>query len=588
LLNRRFSENDSLLFVCYQFLLDRIKAEDMNGTLAHTIFELLIMTTSMTEAKLEKTYLGKVLDRYLKTGHAKSKFYAKKILDATAAASKTVSVKKEPEAAAGVKRSSSVAGNATNAAAPKKTTTTNGTAATSTKPAAVVKKPVSGSEALKKTTSAATVSTGKKVVAKPSGFFSLQSASKKPGTSNAEKTAVKSTDKKPVLNSSGKPAFNLAETLANLSKPKEEPKKAETKPDTSRDLESAEVRAKRTKRLARGAVGVRFKDDANLVEVRLFAHDPEEEIDHDASQMRDVKDVGGEGRMLKQHMSKMGIDDEDDSGSDDDKNKLVPFKVPSDIDFSVVDAEERDRLYARYGGGKLQPDSPENAVRQQYEANNLIVVYNDSREVPANPREPADPYNGEQGGALTQFGAPPDKYALRAREKQQQRAAQAFKQIPAQMPNFSLANLAAFSQSAQPAQPTPPVVPHDLSALLAQLQANGIQVPNPAPQMQNPAYGVFPTPPPFNFAPPPQPPAIQATGEPDISAILAALHQTSGAAAPAPPMNGFQGYPNMMAYTPQPTPAAPANDNPWYKTKVCKYWKDGKCTKGAGCSYLHE
>jgi hypothetical protein len=29
-------------------------------------------------------------------------------------------------------------------------------------------------------------------------------------------------------------------------------------------------------------------------------------------------------------------------------------------------------------------------------------------------------------------------------------------------------------------------------------------------------------------------------------------------------------------------------DNPWYKTKACKYWQDGKCKKGDSCSYLHE
>jgi hypothetical protein len=603
---RRFSENTSLLFVCYQFLVDRVKADDVNGSLPHAIFELLLMSTSITKDKLETTNLGKALDRYLKVGHAKTKFYAKKILDNAAAASTKSKqpVKPGPEATAGVKRSSTVAGNATAAVATKKPATANGTsaaapAAATTKAGSAVKKPVTAGEPLKKTTASATASNTKKVVnAKPSGFFSLQSAGKKPGTSNAEKSAPRPAERKSTLAPPPKPAFDLAATLANLSKPKEEPKKVEAKPETPGDSDSPEKKAKRAARLARGASNVRFRDGMDLVEIRYFTHDPDEEIDRDASQMRDVKDVAGEGQMLKQHKEMIEVDEEDESGSDDDKNRFVAFTPPSDIDFSVIEAEERDRLYAPYGGGKLQVDSPENEARKQYEANNLIVFYNDPREIPPNPREPLDPYNGEPGKPLLQFGAPPEKCHTRARERMQQRAAHSFKQNPAPAAKFDLSALAAFARPQQPQQaqqPAPLSGTPNIQEILAQLQANGVvpsQPPTqmqPAPSMQNPPFGGFQAPPPFNFATQPQAPPAQPNGEPDISAILAALTKSN---VSAPPVNNYQPYPTMMAFTPSATanPASsnPPADNPWYKTKTCKYWQEGKCLKGAACSYLHE
>lgn len=31
-----------------------------------------------------------------------------------------------------------------------------------------------------------------------------------------------------------------------------------------------------------------------------------------------------------------------------------------------------------------------------------------------------------------------------------------------------------------------------------------------------------------------------------------------------------------------------SNKDPSYKTKMCRYYKDGKCRRGDDCSYLHE
>ena len=122
------SENVPLLFLCYQFLLDRVKNEDYNGALPRAILETISLFTTITDEKMEKTHMIKVLPRFVKKGGAKTQFYAKRITANAAAApqDKTVdeSAKKsgakdqvlspagkraEPEPVAGVKRSASTA-----------------------------------------------------------------------------------------------------------------------------------------------------------------------------------------------------------------------------------------------------------------------------------------------------------------------------------------------------------------------------------------------------------------------------------------------------------------------------------------------
>jgi hypothetical protein len=621
----RFSENQSFLYLCYQFLLDRFKAEDVNGPVARLILEILSLTTSITDDKLDKTFLGKILPRYVKSGDAKTKFYAKKVVEGAAANSKGKDPKPTTEPSAGIKRSSTVAGNAAPAAPAKKaavaSAVANGITAAS-KTLASTKKPVAPAKSV--VTSTPAVATKTKVVqAKPSGFFAgLQSVGKKPGTATAEKAAAKPTVQRaaPV-----KPAFNLAAELANLAKPKEEPKKPDPKPDTSRDNESPERKAKRATRLARGATGVRWKEAQDLVEVRYFSHDPEEELDHDASQMRDVKDVGGEGRMLKQHADMMDVDEEDDS-AEDDSTKFVAFNTPSEVDFSTVDQDERDRQYAPYGGGKLQPDSPERAIREQYERDNLLVVYLSSSDIPPNPREPADPSNGDQGGPLREFGVPPEKFAARAHQRNAKRIARMPVQaMPSQasagpVPPFDIAAFSHFMAAQQVPLPTQaplpvpqpqqqqPAAQFDIAAILKQFGPQPTAAAPPVQaQAQQPLYN-YQQP---NYPLPQQQPAnSRPNGEPDITAILAALQtsntpQAAPAAAPQPfqfpanfPMQfgaSADQYQQQQQQQQQQQAGGSGNgkekprpENPWYKTKACKYWQEGKCKKGESCSYLHE
>lgn len=637
--------------------MDRSKEDDYNGPLARAILEVLGLATTIKEETFEKTHLVKIIPRYVKRGDAKTQHYAKKIASnvsaaATDAKTTTSETKKDvskvggagspqakradPEPVAGVKRSASTVGDGgaqkkVAVSASKLNSAANaskvGTAARKSSTSSNITKPVAPGTA--------TTVKPKSVTAKPSGLFaSLQSAAKKPGTSNASRTGGASTTSsladKPSAASAPKSTFSFTETMANLSKPKEE--KPVAKPVPELPKETPEEKAKRLRKESRRHLHVRFKDKNELTQVHIFHHDSEEDEGHDASQMRDVSDVGGEGRMFKQQHQMMEIDEDDETTEEEEK--LIEFKEPTEIDFNLDKdfAEEQSRNFARYGGGKLKPKSEERAKREYYEANNLMVVYAHPSDIPPNPREPSDPYNGEPVTSTKTIAVPEEIYTVRARQR---KAGQnpLFSQTPtpqAQVPGFDLSKLSSFLNTQQHAPPVPqpqpaqpPLSNNMLSNLLASLSQNK---PTPPLAALPPQFA----PPPLPQKPPmpPQPPP----GQPDLAAILA---QITGSHQPQhPPSSEMPAYnfaaasasasapPTTMGYQPSgvyenperkqwresaggnasgsgaggagPSDAFGTRDgakrttNPNYKTRTCKYWLEGRCQKGDDCTYKHE
>ncbi|KAK0889942.1 hypothetical protein LTR02_015072 [Friedmanniomyces endolithicus] len=610
-------ENNALVFLCYQFLLDRFKDDDLNSPLPRVILELMTLFTTLSGAILEKVHLDKVLPRYIKKGDAKTQFFAKRItanaaaaitatetvtpqVDKAAASTKTghatsSSTKRpDPEPLAGIKRPASNAGEggAIKKAATMSTKITG--VATTAKPTGVVKRPATVNAVTKPAANVVSVVKTKQVTAKPSSFFSsLQSATKKPGTSikagiPAQAAGSTLADRKvaPPVTAAPTATFSFAETMAKLSMPKEE-KPAATKLEKQLPSETAAEKAKRLRKEIRRKLHVSFKLGDELEQVRYFKHDPEEEIGHDDSQMRDVSDVGGEGRMLKLHAERMEVDEDDSEEAD---QKLVDFKEPSPVDFSVIDDDERARNYVQCGG-KLELESAERAVREQYEANTLIVFYTDEKDIPPNPREPANPYDGEPTSTMKEFGAPEEKFALRAKHRKAMRP-QAF-HAP-QQPTFDLSALGHFVGHQHQGTPAQQVPNLDIQKLLDSLGPSLQQQQPQAPILGFP--NLAPTqPPPMNQYQAPQQPGTQPI---DLSAILAAI----GGQPAAPQMTGAFGAPPAMGYQSQmqQPPMGGQYDggnegrsrhhgaNSQYKTKVCKYWQEGKCAKGEACTYLHE
>ena len=165
-------------------------------------------------------------------------------------------------------------------------------------------------------------------------------------------------------------------------------------------------------------------------------------------------------------------------------------------------------------------------------------------------------------------------------------------------------------------QPAPPA--NDaISNILATLkQANAAQATQPPPLMSGYGNTYQAVPQNMNVMQTPQP-VTQHNSQPDLAAILAQITQNQPNAAQAPPMGNYAynapaSVTNMMGYTPQaqqPTTYENpdrkqwrdrGNDNmsrdkrqnpaqnPYYRTKICKYWQEGRCQKGDSCTYKHE
>lgn len=376
-------------------------------------------------------------------------------------------------------------------------------------------------------------------------FSSLSSASKKPGTSNAARAAAAAAaaskekanaDQKPPAPRHVAPAFSFSQTMADLSKPKEV---TPTKPAEELPPENEEERKKRLRKEERRKLRVRWKPDDSLVQVKLFTHDPEEEIGHDSSMIRDVDDVAGEGRMLKLHRGFEDLDDDDDEG-------LIPYTMPTVIDFEEL-GEERDKIYIKAGGKKV-PDSKQKREQDEREANTLGVFYTSSLEVPESPKEPPADALKEPFVAEVPFGEPDDRTKARS---ERYFAARAPKQPPA------------------PAQqaPTPPAGNLDISALLKIIQSSQqqsqqpVQPPTSAPPVpQNnmgdleKTFNHFRNPIPLQPSVPTPPPVSQpAAPAIDLQRILAMIN-------PQAQMQGQQQTPGFPP-PPIPPPSTQAGSN---------------------------
>ena len=386
----------------------------------------------------------------------------------------------------------------------------------------------------------------------------------------------------------------------NRPKPVEEKKVDDKLPETE------EERKKRLRKEERRKLRVSWAPENELSQIKLFMHDPEEEIGQADSAMRDVDDVGGEGRMLKLHKDLEDLDDEDDGrpGGED----MEPYKAPTEVDFTVIDEAAR-RISCMRRGGMEKPESAEKEAQDLREQTRLMVVYALPSDVPATPKEPPAAGDEDDYTPLTSFGEPEEK-TRRREEKyyEQMRAPQQSstqttdlntllnlmkqnQQQPAQQPAFG-------SFTPQPQSQQQPAQGLDISKILAVMSQ--MQQPQPQPQAQSAI---------------PQPP--QQGGQVNLAALLAQMQGHQQPAQAAPHLSyGYNGNPN-----PYPGPetdysrkhdrnestaeyddyawkkkkaasggaaGGSAKPHPKAKTVICKFWQEGKCKKGDDCTFIHE
>lgn len=175
------------------------------------------------------------------------------------------------------------------------------------------------------------------IAPRPTNLFgTLGSASKRPGTSNAERAAAAAAaaatktryedrliwlctqsltaisapaEKKEPQPAPPRPTFSFGDLMADLNKQKEP---AKEEPAEERPPETEEERKKRLRKESRRKLRVSWKPDQSLTEVRFFTHDPDEELGP-GDRSREAGDVKGEGSALKLHRD-LDEDDEEDAG----------------------------------------------------------------------------------------------------------------------------------------------------------------------------------------------------------------------------------------------------------------------------------
>lgn len=642
------------LYLCYQFLANRFKAKDFDGPLPAAIYEILARCGTLTTELIEETKVSKALVSMKKQANEKNKAFIQQVVEAAAAGSKKAKANSPPAA-----ESTEAKGAKRPASEPAVRTTGEASSIKKAKPAEPsvtgTKKDVVG--AAKPTTTSASTPAQKRPGEKPIGapapvrarvnpvtnksssiFASLNAASKKPTTtvtapmatkSAAQSKATASTtkDKKPTTAASKPSAFSFASTMAALTKPKE-PEAAPTKTEKDDPNETPEQRAKRLRKESRRHLRVTFRPDASLVAIKYFSHDPDEELGHEENFTRDAGDLGGEGHMFKQHKE---LDEDDDD--EDDETEYRPWTEPSQVDFSVVDPEERKRNYMPYGGGEAVPTCPEKEANMRRENDILMVYYTSPADIPASPHEPSE-QSEDSTVAVTMFGTPPDKCL--------ERAPQAAAPPTTPAVDFSglesiIAQLAGQNQSTAaapapvptqttyaPPAPAPASVDlTNLASLLGSLQ--------PPPAM--PAQPAAPAPSQFPALPAGMPPPPAGAPPVDLVAFMAAMQAQAGGGLPPmppgfPPAN-FTGAP--FAFPPQPPQAdgsvyqPPAQDQYYqqdyqqsnggtkrpredannnndrggqgkkhksggkpHKVLACKFFQKGTCNKGDNCTYIHD
>lgn len=409
---------------------------------------------TVDEEMLQKTNFIKLLPRLIKKGGQTTKDLGNRILDHAAASSKRKQEgpKSTRDDSPALKGSSSADSSSAEVAGSKRPRDGDSNAHPATKRSMVVtsnpkdtsKQGATANGATKRNVEAA----GKPPAAaaprlrpnvaapKPANLFTtLSSASKRPGTTNAERAAAAAAAAKPAaekkekpLAPPPKPAFSFGDIMADLSKPKVT---VVDKPVEERPPETEEERKKRLRKEERRKLRVTWKPDDSLTEVRLFTHDPDEELGPGDGSLRRAGDVKGEGSVLKLHKD-MDELEEDDMGGPRETilgdyhalsgrlhlpnlhctclhcfNAMNQLTSNLEIAFDLPDEPKNNNFIKR--GGKQIPVSLEKEAQDHREATTLMVFYSSPAEVPSTPKEPPAPETDELVPDVITFGELPDQ-----------------------------------------------------------------------------------------------------------------------------------------------------------------------------------
>ena len=245
---------------------------------------------------------------------------------------------------------------------------------------------------------------------------------KKPGSRpEAAKIAPSRSDAKPPAPKMGAaPTSSALSGIASLLDSINTGPRAKTPPPVIKDStdpdtpETETQRAKRLRKESRRKLRVSWKPENELVQVKIFEKEDHEDEGRDMNMIRDAADDKSEGMVLKQRAN---VEEDDD----DDDVPYQPWLSPSEMDFSPLPEETRNKNYKTRGGNvEFSTDEQHNiAQREQRE---LMAIYSDVDDIPPTPKSPqfeawtpADSKVGE----LPREGPKFEEIQVRWREEQQ-------------------------------------------------------------------------------------------------------------------------------------------------------------------------
>ncbi|PNY27643.1 Uncharacterized protein TCAP_02430 [Tolypocladium capitatum] len=210
----------------------------------------------------------------------------------------------------------------------------------------------------------------RKPVAKPE---SKTAAAKKEAKPVAPKTAAAST-------SSAVSSISSLLDSINAKKPDPVVAAASKEGRRSQTPETAEQRTKRLHKEARRKLRVSWKPDGELVQIKVFEKDDEEDEGRGVNMIRDAADDRSEGMMLKRRAD-VGVED------DDDDLPYQPWVTPVATDFTHLPESIRKKSYVTRGGHVAFSTEEQKRVAER-EQRELMAIYTDPADIPPTPKSP--------------------------------------------------------------------------------------------------------------------------------------------------------------------------------------------------------
>lgn len=397
--------HQKLILSLVNALISCIKATDFSGKLPKIVLELISLFR-MTKKIIDTTNFETVRKRFGDKGDAD----VKEIIQDINAKIRKVMKASEPETATGYTGTSAASrakagGKPANDATTKRSREDDSDSRTAKK--IVVELP--GSSLLKKLAqpkaqpqvvpkpAASSILPGKsrptaKPVVKSEGATSAGS----PAASGDEKPKVmvrKVSDSKtepakvpvpkPTPSATSSALSGIASLLDSINAPKAEAaaaaavtKEAEVEDDT----EDPASKARRLRKMERRKLRVTWKPDHDLVQVKVFQKDDNEDEGRAMNMIRDAADDKSEGMMLKQ---RMGMDEDED----DEDVPYQPWVGPVEMDFSGLSADARSKNFTTRGGSVAFSTNEQKRIAER-EQRELMAIYTDPGDIPPTPKSP--------------------------------------------------------------------------------------------------------------------------------------------------------------------------------------------------------